>query len=131
VHAAFPGVDYQIEVFDPTPGAATSLVRSGNLTAVGEDAAAAATPGAGTPARLKRIPASLGNPIFWVGAKQGMTYELTQQANGQVLIRYLPQGTEIGDSGAYRTIGTYPDAKAFASVKTFGNQANAVVIKLP
>ena len=31
VYVAYPGSDYQIEVFDPTPGNAPELVRSGAI----------------------------------------------------------------------------------------------------
>jgi hypothetical protein len=39
VYAAYPGLDYQAEVYDPTPGAASSLVDHGKLAAVGDFAA--------------------------------------------------------------------------------------------
>jgi hypothetical protein len=34
-HVAFPGVDFQVEVFDPTPGAGVAAVKAGGLTMVG------------------------------------------------------------------------------------------------
>jgi hypothetical protein len=35
VHLAFAGAPYEIEVFDPTPGAAIALVRSGRIRPIG------------------------------------------------------------------------------------------------
>lgn len=35
VHVAYPGVDYEIEVYDPTPGRARLIALSGRLRAVG------------------------------------------------------------------------------------------------
>ncbi len=35
IHLAFPGVNFQIEVFDPSPSVARSLVTSGHIVSVG------------------------------------------------------------------------------------------------
>ena len=34
VYVAYPGVDYQVEVFDPVPGAARRLVEAGRIAPV-------------------------------------------------------------------------------------------------
>lgn len=34
VHIAYPGIDYEIEIYDPRPGRARALARSGKLTPV-------------------------------------------------------------------------------------------------
>jgi len=137
VHAAYPGLDYQVEVFDPTPGAATALIQSGHLTAFGKvdtstrAAATAGKPTATTPARMRALADSLGYPIYWVGTKQGYTYELSRTRDGQILVRYLPPGKQVGASGSYLTIGTYPYPKALAAVRALGKSANTVVLELP
>ena len=134
VHAAYPGVDYQAEIFDPSPGAAATLVRAGRLAAFGKlvgGSAAAATPEAASPARLKAVAASLGHPIYWAGPKQGYTYELAQTADGQVTVRYLPPGQDVGASEQYLTFGTYPYPKAFEAIQALAQEPGAVVINLP
>ena len=35
IHLAFPSVDYQIEVFDPSPAAVRKLVTSGHIVSLG------------------------------------------------------------------------------------------------
>ena len=35
IHLAFPSVNYQIEVFDPSPAVARKLVTSGHIVSVG------------------------------------------------------------------------------------------------
>lgn len=86
VHAAYPGVDYQVEVFDPTPGAAAGLLVSGQLTALGDLKAVSVKPEpkptAASAAELKSLARSLGHPIYWVGPKKGYTYEFRRTSGG-------------------------------------------------
>ena len=35
IHVAYPGVPYQVEVFDPSPARARTIVSSGDVRAVG------------------------------------------------------------------------------------------------
>ena len=132
VHAAYPGVDYQIEVFDPTPGTAEALVKAGQLSVVGKlpAVAAAAKPVATSPTALKALATSLGHPIYWAGTKEGTTYELLNTSDGKVYIRYLPAGTPVGDTGTHLTVATYPYPGAFAAVEGLAKAPNATVIKL-
>jgi hypothetical protein len=121
VHVAYPGVDYQVEVFDPTAGAATSAVTSGQLVAIGGLKATTTTPAtpqatATSLADLKSLAKSLGHSIYWVGPRKGYTYELTQ-SSGKVFIRYLPPKVALGASGSYLTVATYPFPGAFGAIK--------------
>ena len=133
VHAAYPGVDYQAEIFDPTPGNAAKFVRAGKLTAFGSlnsTASAAPQPKAATAAALRTLAATLSHPLYWAGPKAGVTYEVVQTSDGQVSIRYLPKGTKVGAAGQYLTVGTYPYPGAFAAIKTLTKDPNQRVIKL-
>jgi hypothetical protein len=136
VHLAYPGVNYQVEVYDPTPQRAMQLVSSGQLAFFGS-LKGGSTEGSATGPRpasvgdLKSLAKSLTHPIYWAGPKAGDTYELTQTSSGQVYVRYLPRGVKVGASADYLTVGTYPFAGAFAAIKQVakGNAANT--IKLP
>jgi hypothetical protein len=132
VHVAYPGVDYQIEVFDPTGGVATSLVAGGKLAAFGSLSGSSATPQAtaASPADIKSLAKSLGHPIYWAGPENGYIYELSKTASGLVYIRYLPPGTKVGAPGQYLTVGTYPFTKAFAAIQALAKQPNAETINL-
>lgn len=135
VHAAYPGVDYQVEVFDPTPGTAAGLLVSGQLTAFGslkpKAAPAAPKPTAASPAELATLAGSLGHPVYWVGPKTGYTYEVTRTLSGTVVIRYLPAGVQIGASKPYLSVGTYPFQGAFAATKSLAKQATSTKLEAP
>ena len=119
VHIAYPGVDYQVEVYDPQPVRAMQLVSRGQLAHLGELVAAAPrVPTAASVAELEAVAKSLGHPVYWAGPRKGVTYELTRTTDGKVYIRYLPRGTPVGDRRAnYLTVATYPFPNAFKAVK--------------
>jgi hypothetical protein len=134
-HVAYPGVDYQVEVFDQTPGAAMHTVSAGQLTYLGTLQTSNPSPSApnataASVADLKSLAASLGHPIYWAGAKPGYTYELTQTSTGKVYIRYLPKGVKVGASEPYLTVATYPFPHAFAAIQRNARGNRTGTIKL-
>jgi hypothetical protein len=75
---------------------------------------------------LKTIAAVLGHPIYWAGARPGITYELTRTTDGRVYIRYLPKGVKIGDrSASYLIVATYPVQNAYRAVQTAAKEKGA------
>ena len=120
-HVAYPGVDYQVEVFDPRPAAAMQTVAAGHLAALGglhsDQSAAGARPVAVSAAVL-RSAGRLARPPDLLGrSEDGHTYELTRTSNGNVYIRYLPAGVKAGSKTAYLTVATYPFPAALAAIK--------------
>ncbi|HET9667034.1 MAG TPA: hypothetical protein VFP09_09775, partial [Desertimonas sp.] len=79
VHIAYPGVNYQVEVYDSTPARAMQLVSSGQLSHLGSlkaSPSAAPPPNAALGAsdekpiaasadELKSLASELGHPIYW------------------------------------------------------------------
>jgi hypothetical protein len=131
IHVAYPGVDYQVEVYDPTPGTATGLVAAGKLSAFGSlRPASPPKPRAASPAQLKSLAATLGHPVYWVGPKSGYTYELTQTSQGQIYIRYLPSGVQVGAPGQYLTVATYPFPGAFDAILRLARNQSTTALKL-
>jgi hypothetical protein len=133
VHVAYPSLDYQIEVYDPTKARAMQLVSSGKLASLGWLSPASlggSGPVAASAASLRSLASKLGHPIYWAGPKRGFTYELTRTTNGRVYVRYLPAGVKPGDPRPlYLTIATYPFPGAYAAVaKTAKGQAT---VKIP
>jgi hypothetical protein len=142
VHIAYPNVNYQVEVFDPTPAHAMQLVSAGQLKIIGnltESPPPTHTATTGTSSGstanvteasvsdLNSLASTLGHPIYWAGPKDGYLYELTQTSSGKVFIRYLPEGTEVGDPRAdYLTVATYPFAGAFSAVKRTATRADTI-----
>src|SRR5580765_7769331 len=124
VHIAYPKMDYQVEVYDPTPAQAIHLVSAGHLASIGNIAAGtiatdriSAKPEAATNAELGSLSRRLGHPVYWAGPESGYTYELSTTSSGKAFIRYLPPGVRVGDPRArYTTVGTYPFPRAFAVI---------------
>jgi hypothetical protein len=117
-HVAYPQVDYQVEVYDPTPERAFHLVSG--LTYLGSLGARPATAMGATAVSLAQLQAharALGHPIYWAGPQRGRTYELSETSNGNVFVRYLPRGVKPGSSRPYLTVATYPFAAAFAALE--------------
>ncbi len=125
VYLAQPGLDYQIEIYDPTPGRAAALVQAGRVLPVAQGERLGLTLAA-----LKKQVALLGKTVYWIGPKSGVTYEYTRNPNGNVYLRYLPKGAAIGASGAYPTVGTYPMPNAAATTRKAAGRAGSVLVKL-
>jgi hypothetical protein len=121
VHLAYPGVDYQVEVYDPTPRRALQLVAAGKVDFFGKLSAAqspASNAAALSLSALRSFAHKVGHPIYWAGAKRGYTYEVTQTANGDVYVRYLPKGVKAGAPKPYLTVVTYPFPNALRALRT-------------
>jgi hypothetical protein len=134
VHIAYPGLDYQVEVYDPTPNRAMQLASAGEVAALGWPSRAAlggSEPVAASVDDLKALAARLGHPIYWAGPKRGFTYELTRTSNGSVFVRYLPAGVKLGDPRPrFLTVATYPFPGAYpALAKTAKGQATVKVAR--
>jgi hypothetical protein len=115
VYLAYPGSNYQIEVFDPAPAVALRLVTSGQIEPVGAPSSLRARSQAASAQQLKELATTLGHSIYWAGAQASVTYELTRTRSGNVYLRYLPQGVAVGaPKPDYLTIGTYPQKGALA-----------------
>ena len=94
VYVAFPGSNYQIEVYDPAAAPMHELVAAGRIRPVHSSGAGAVaigtTAAASSPAALAKLSATLAQPIYWLGRIPGSTYELTRTPDGRVYVRYLP-----------------------------------------
>jgi hypothetical protein len=133
VYMAYPGSDFQVEVFDPTPTEAHELVTSGTIARV------AASSGVGSPktaaaavsqSGLQKLASRLGRPLYWAGPRTKTTYELTETPDGRVYIRYLPPAATVGTARPYLTVGTYPIPHAFEVTKNASNAPGAVKVKV-
>jgi hypothetical protein len=131
VHAAYPGLDYQVEVFDPTPSAAMKTVAAGHLASLRPGGGAPPTSAtAASVADLRSLAHQLGHPIYWAGKRPGYTYELTQ-AGGTAFIRYLPPGIRVGSRAEYMGVATYPFPNALAAIRQVAGGNGKSVIQLP
>jgi hypothetical protein len=127
VYAAYPGSEYQVEVFEPSGGRALELVRAGELAPLVSPASQAASR-----AQLRTLTSALGHPLYWAGTRRDTTYELTRTRDGRVYVRYLPSGVRVGDSSAkYDTVATYPQRNAVANLAAAAAKLHATVFGLP
>lgn len=80
---------------------------------------------------LRSFAESASHPVYWAGPKNDFTYELTRTTDGRVYVRYLPEGTDVGDPRArFLTVGTYPRAGAWAELKRAAKAKGAISLKL-
>lgn len=62
--------------------------------------------------------ASPSHPVYWIGAPNSGTLELTRTSRGAVYVRYLPAGVAVGDRAPnYTTIATYATPGAYAAAQ--------------
>lgn len=52
---------------------------------------------------------SAAAPLYWAGPREGVQYEVTQNASGTTFVRYLPVGVSAGSSDPHLTVATYPE----------------------
>lgn len=130
IYFAQAGSNYQVEVFDPSASRARSLVASHRVDAVAGNAAAKYAAVAVSAKGLRTVATTLGHPVYWLGAKPGFTYELTQTVTGNVFVRYLPPRVRVGADKTYLTVATYPFQGAFAAIQKLATGKAAVSIKL-
>lgn len=130
VYLAYHGSEYQIEVFHPDPGRARQLVLAGVVAPIRAAGAQGPAPkpsfGAVSLHGLKTFARSLDRPVYWVGPRLRVTYELTQTPDGNIFLRYLPRGAAAGAPGTFLTVGTYPLRNAFQVTKALGQEKGVV-----
>jgi len=132
VYMAYPGSNYEIEVFDPSASRAQLLAASGKLSPViaRKTGTTTATANGTTPAAMKALERKVNHIIYWAGPVSGDTYELSRTAGGSVYLRYLPAGVPVGSSKPYTTIGSYPVANAYAATKALSERVGSIVINV-
>lgn len=131
VYIAFPGTNYQIEVFDPDANEAHRLVANGAIEPLLPSAGpttAQSTVLEASLTDLRALPAKLGHPVYWAGSHAGGTYELTQTPSGRVFVRYLPAGATVGGSTPHLFVATFPLKNAFAVTQKAAQGAGSVAI---
>lgn len=113
------------------------LALGGVLIAHGSGSSSTPTTTATTTAAAKAVPIgpvamsaaalvafaqALASPIYWAGPTRGDRYELTRTSVGNVFVRYLPPGVQVGDKRpAFSVVGTYPYVGALADLLAVPN----------
>lgn len=131
VYVTYPGWSAQVEVYASDPVVARRVATSGRVQPVLGGASGAVGPVAASAQRLSSLAASLDHPIYWVGTRKNVTYELTRTPDGRTYIRYLPKGVPVGTKQAYLTVGTYPLENAFQVTQRAARSGDTVTINIP
>jgi hypothetical protein len=81
-------------------------------------------------AGLETLAGALGTPIYWAGAQDGISYELTQTPSNRIFVRYLPQGVAVDSADPYLFVATFPVSDAFNVTRAEAQKPGAVKIPI-
>jgi hypothetical protein len=132
-YVAYPGVEYQIELYDPNPAQVRRLATSGAVKPVPAPRASVEPRGpvAASEDDLVALSKELDHPVYWAGPRENARNELTVTADGSVYIRYLPPGKDVGASGGTLTVATYPVEDAYAVTQKGASGDGSAVVEAP
>lgn len=83
-------------------------------------------------AELSGAAAAVGHPVYWAGPSRVDTYELTENGDGNVFVRYLNPGVAAGDpQAAYLTVGSYPVDDGLAIIRQAAAKPGAKMLTAP
>lgn len=67
---------------------------------------------------LEDLAGERGDPIYWLGERDGAEYEVTESSSGRFYIRYLEGEADAGDERAeFLTVGTYPSRNGSVALR--------------
>jgi hypothetical protein len=127
VYFAYPGIDVQVEVYDPAAGEASALVSSGDVKEIVAKPTVVAPRGV-TATGLDVLAKSSQTPVYWAGPAKHVTYEFSRTSTGETYVRYLTRGARVGTKTPYETIGTYPLASAFSVTEVLARKKGSVSV---
>jgi hypothetical protein len=70
-------------------------------------------------------------PVYWLGPRSGVNYEVTVITDGRAYVRYLPKGVEAQSPDPYLTVGSYSQANAFDVLKGLAKGPGHSIVKIP
>jgi hypothetical protein len=111
-------------------GVVTWVATSGDDDEPGSGASIGAEPRIVSEAELEQIAADADFSIFWAGPVEGTRLEASEDEAGNVLVRYLAEGSEIGsEDGEAVAIGSYPLEDPAGAVEGFAEREGAIVLE--
>jgi len=57
--------------------------------------------------------ADVGYPVYWIGPRAGVEYEVTKITDGRTYVRYLPEGEEPETKTPFLTVANYQQDNAY------------------
>jgi hypothetical protein len=81
---------------------------------------------------LADIALTAGHPVYWAGSIPNTELEITESADGDILVRYLEDGAGIGEGTAeFLAVGSYPMPDAEKTMDEYAEQPGAVIRHAP
>jgi hypothetical protein len=72
---------------------------------------------------------AINGPVYWAGPKDNVQYELTITNAGTFYLRYLPEGTAVGDPGEnFLSVATYPNIDGYDNLVQAGAREGATAV---
>ena len=72
-----------------------------------------------------------GYPVYWVGPRGGVKYEVTLITDGRTYVRYLPPSEKAQTENKYLTVGTYAQVDALAVLKRLAKEPGQNTVAIP
>ena len=77
---------------------------------------------------LAGVAATAGHPVYWAGPIEDTELEVTENADGSVLVRYLEDGAGAGEgTAAFLAVGSYPLPDPTRALNGFARRPGAIV----
>ena len=74
---------------------------------------------------------TLDTPVYWVGPRANVGYEVTETSAGRTYVRYLPPGVHAGDPRPdFLTVGTYQLSNPMAAMRNAGHERGGETVHL-
>jgi hypothetical protein len=83
-------------------------------------------PVAATRSELLEIQQEAGHPVYWLGEREGTEVELTRTTEGNIYVRYLEGGADIGERVPALTVSTYPFAGALNALEEVAERPGSI-----
>jgi hypothetical protein len=75
--------------------------------------------------------ADVGYPVYWLGPRPGVDYEVTVITDGRTYVRYLPKGEAKESPNPYLTVGSYSQNNAFDVLTRLGKRQGEGTVSIP
>jgi len=81
--------------------------------------------------QLREELASVPYPVYWLGPRPGVDYEVTVISDGRTYVRYLPKEEEPETDNPYLTVGSYAQQNAFDGLEDLARESGEETTEIP
>jgi hypothetical protein len=79
---------------------------------------------------LLELQEEAGHPVYWLGEMEGKEIEVTRTTDGNIYVRYLDSGTDVGEEAPFPTVSTYPFVGAFEALEVVAERPGSISERL-